>query len=104
MRVSWSARGSNQSVLKDINPEYSLEGLMLKLQSFGHLMQRANSGEKTLILGKIESKWQRGQQRMISLDYITDSMDRNLSKLQETAEDRGAWRAAVHGVTKSGHT
>ena len=102
MRVPWIARRSNQSILKEINLEYSLEGLMLKLklQCFGHLMQRANSLEKTLMLGKIEGKRRRGQQRMRWLDSIIDSMNMNLSKLQEMAEDRGAWHAAVDGVTK----
>ena len=92
---------SNKSILKEINPEYSLEGLKLKLQYFGHLVQRANSLEKTLMLEKIEGKRRRGQQRMRGLDSITDSVDMNLSKLQEIAEDRGAWHAAVYGVTKS---
>ena len=95
------ARKSNQSILKEINPEYSLEGLMVKLQYFGHLMQRADSLEKTLMLGKTEGKRRSGQQRMRWLDSITDSMDMSLSKLQETVEYRGTWHAIVHGVTKS---
>ena len=103
MRVPWTARISNQSILREINPEYSLEGLMLnqELQYFGHLMQRAYSLEKTLMLGKIEGKRRRGQEKMRWLDGITESTDMDFSKLQEIVKDRGARYVVVHGVAKS---
>ena len=101
MRVSWTAKRSNQSLLKAINPEYSLEGLMLKLQYFGYLIERATSLEKTLMLGKIEGRRRRGQQRMRWLDGNTNSRNMSWSQLWEIVKDREAWHAAVHEVTKS---
>ena len=103
MRAPWTARRSNQSILKEVNPEYSLKQLMLKLklQCFGHLMQRADSLGKILMVGKIEGKRRRGQQKIRRLDSLADLMDMNLSKLWEILEDRGDWHAIVHGVTKS---
>ena len=101
MRVPWIARRSKQSILKEINPGYSLEGLMLKLQYFGHLMRRADSLKETLMVGKIEGRRRKGRQRMRSLDSIIESMDMSLSKLWEIVKNREAWSAAVHGVTKN---
>ena len=106
LRVRWTTRRSNHSILKEINPEYSLEGLMLKLKlrSFSHMMRRADSFEKTLMLKKIKGSRRRGRQRMRWLDSITESMDMNLSKFQELAEDRGAWHDAIHGIRKESDT
>ena len=103
MRVPWRARGSNQSILKEINPEYSLEGLMLKLQYFGHLMRSADSLKKIRMLGKMEGKRRRGRQRMRWLDGITDSKYMSFSKFWEIVRGRNAWYAAVHGIAKTGH-
>ena len=104
MRVPWTAKRSSQSILKEVNPEYSLEGLMLKLklQYVGHQMQRADSLEKTLMLERLRAGGEGGSRRMRWLDSITDSMDRNVSQLQKTVKDRRSWRAEVHGVAKSG--